>query len=204
MLSSEHAREVRMPQYEPANPSPHRDPIDQLRAEHEVIGTVLAAMAREAAALRQGGPVRRDFWHRAADFLEHFADRCHHGKEEEDLFPVLAAAGLSHEHGPMHALETQHEHARTGRKALLQAVQRQDRVDLARTVDGYVAAMRQHIHSEDCVLFPLVHELLHTEQMRHLRDQFAAHERALGEGVHQHYRGVARALERDAGLAVTA
>jgi hemerythrin-like domain-containing protein len=34
-------------------------------------------------------------------FLKEFADRCHHGKEEDFLFPALEKAGIKKEGGPI-------------------------------------------------------------------------------------------------------
>jgi hemerythrin-like domain-containing protein len=34
------------------------------------------------------------------EFLSVFADTCHHGKEEDFLFPGLEAAGIPNEGGP--------------------------------------------------------------------------------------------------------
>jgi hemerythrin-like domain-containing protein len=34
------------------------------------------------------------------EFLTVFVDKCHHGKEEEFLFPALEAAGIAREGGP--------------------------------------------------------------------------------------------------------
>lgn len=67
-----------------------------LTEEHRVIEQVLEcleAMASEAeAAGRLDGAAARQ----AVDFFQNFADRCHHGKEESHLFPMLERQGIAH------------------------------------------------------------------------------------------------------------
>ena len=48
----------------------------------------------------------------ALEFLRGFGDRCHHGKEEQHLFAVLAARGLPREVGPLAVLISEHEEGR--------------------------------------------------------------------------------------------
>lgn len=42
------------------------------------------------------------------DFLKLFADKCHHGKEEGILFPVLEAAGIQKHDGPIGVMLVEH------------------------------------------------------------------------------------------------
>ena len=46
------------------------------------------------------------------DFLSIFVDKCHHGKEEEFLFPALEAKGVKREGGPIGVMLHEHEQGR--------------------------------------------------------------------------------------------
>ena len=67
---------------------------DDLRAEHEGILRMLAVL--EAMAGKLGGPEAPPpaQWEAVLEFLRVFADKCHHGKEEDVLFPALEKAGM--------------------------------------------------------------------------------------------------------------
>ncbi|MGE5781951.1 MAG: hemerythrin domain-containing protein [Nitrososphaerales archaeon] len=43
------------------------------------------------------------------DFLKNFTNICHHGKEEETLFPSLEKNGMARESGPIARMLFEHE-----------------------------------------------------------------------------------------------
>ena len=63
-------------------------PTDELRHEHEIVLVVVAAMEREAAAIRAGEPVDSGAVAQMVDLTRNFTDGCHHNKEEKVLFPA--------------------------------------------------------------------------------------------------------------------
>lgn len=65
----------------------HREtPTQVLMAEHELILEALDALEKRAAAIRAGITPDRAYIEKAVIFLREFADKCHHGKEENLLF----------------------------------------------------------------------------------------------------------------------
>ena len=56
-------------------PSSGNDPIRVLQEEHVLMIEVIDAMATESRHLLTGMPLRKDFWARTVEFLEHFLDR---------------------------------------------------------------------------------------------------------------------------------
>ena len=73
---------------------------DILSDEHKVIERVLAVLQELTTK-----PVENslDCWKKALDFFSHFADQCHHFKEEQVLFPAMERArrtegGRAHRH----------------------------------------------------------------------------------------------------------
>jgi hemerythrin-like domain-containing protein len=71
-------------------------PLEELRQEHQIILKVLHRAMRLAAPDAAPDTVTQ-----IVDFLQHFADRCHHGKEEKHLFTLLAERGMSFQQGPL-------------------------------------------------------------------------------------------------------
>ena len=64
--------------------------IEILMDEHRLIERVLASLHAFAAQLEPGQPQARQRLDQFAEFFREFADRLHHGKEEDRLFKVIA------------------------------------------------------------------------------------------------------------------
>jgi len=69
-------------------------PVGPLMIEHRLIERMIALMAREAQRIRQGLEPDTEFIRTAVDFVRMYADRLHHGKEEDILFRDLARKPL--------------------------------------------------------------------------------------------------------------
>ncbi len=65
-------------------------PIAPLMIEHRLIERMIRLMDSEAGRIRQGGLPNTDFINAAIDFIKIYADKLHHGKEEDILFRDLA------------------------------------------------------------------------------------------------------------------
>ncbi|MCB2189841.1 MAG: hemerythrin domain-containing protein [Deltaproteobacteria bacterium] len=70
-------------------------PIGPLMHEHRLIERMVAMIGKQAALIEKGGEPNTAFIADAVDFFRVYADRCHHGKEEELLFKDLANKGLN-------------------------------------------------------------------------------------------------------------
>jgi hemerythrin-like domain-containing protein len=166
-------------------------PTQILREEHEVILRALALLERLGRRLDAGEAVDRDALEWLGEFFATFADRCHHGKEEQHLFPALERHGVPREGGPLGVMLQEHEHGR----ALVRAMAEGDDRQTVEAIEGYVALLRAHIDKENEVLFPLAEQLLPDAEQRGLVGAFEAVEEAVaGAGAH------ARLLERLAGF----
>lgn len=60
-----------------------------LRDEHEGILAMLAVVKAAAERLQSGQAIPPTLMTNAVTFFRNLADRCHHGKEEDELFPLL-------------------------------------------------------------------------------------------------------------------
>jgi hemerythrin-like domain-containing protein len=153
-------------------------PTDILRAEHRVIEQVLNCLeALTDRACVNGwldGSAARD----ALDFFRHFADECHHGKEEECLFPALELRGFNAVAGPTSVMRAEHHR---GRELLHEM---ETNLDDAATGDGdalsrfaefaweYIHLLREHILKEDDRLFPMAERMLDGEAQERLVERF--------------------------------
>jgi len=174
-------------------------PVDVLQDEHRVIACVLDAMQREGE-LSAVLAVRRSFWQAALDFLENFADRLHHAKEEGLLFPALEAAGMRMDHGPTMVLRQEHVQEREVREQLALAVVQGQTDALLRALRRLTVLLRLHIRKEDKILFRMAREILGRECSLTLLDRFSRIDtEVLGSRAHDGYLQLARELCGSAG-----
>ena len=172
---------------------------DDLKHEHRVIELVLTGLERIAERARTGQVLEQSAAERALDILRNFADKCHHGKEERHLFPLLEERGVPRD-GPIGVMLHEHEQGRAHIRAMVEAS-----ADAARNAGSlrlfakhaaeYTALLRQHIQKEDNVLFRMAEQVLTEDDDRRLVEGFEAIEREeIGEGVHEKYHQWAHEL----------
>lgn len=73
-------------------------PIGLLMREHRLIEQMVGLAKQELDRISQGSQPNAAFIDAATDFFRTYADRTHHGKEEDILFRDLANKELSQEH----------------------------------------------------------------------------------------------------------
>ena len=131
-------------------------PIGPLMHEHRLIERMVALAGAEAARLQAGGELDAPFIETMVDFVRNYADRCHHGKEEEILFTELADRPLPPELAAIMA-ELIEEH-KLGRHLVGELVERKERAQtgdgaalsgLIGTMEHLAAFYPQHIAKED-------------------------------------------------------
>ena len=73
-------------------------PAGPLMKEHRLIERMIRVMNKNLQKIRQEQNAYLGFIEIAVDFIKTYADRCHHGKEEDILFRDLSKKQLSSEH----------------------------------------------------------------------------------------------------------
>ena len=148
-------------------------PIGPLMIEHRLIERLLTLMAREFKRIKDNVEVDPEFAFvdpvfidTAVDFIRTYADRCHHGKEEDILFEALADKDLSPEHRQtMEELIQDHAWARETTASLVKA--KDDYLlekpgaldDLMEHLEKLVEFYPRHIDKEDKHFFHPLHGL---------------------------------------------
>ena len=163
-----------------------------LKHEHRVIELVLAGLERLAGQVEAGQPLDRTLAAKALEIIVNFADRCHHGKEEQHLFTLMAKHGMPTETGPLFVMLHEHEegrgHVRAMREALAAAPGEVADARFAASAHAYAALLRSHIYKEDNVLYPMAERMLNDQDDAQLLREFDEVERQeMGEGVHEKY-----------------
>ncbi|NOY58855.1 MAG: hypothetical protein GXO75_07960, partial [Calditrichaeota bacterium] len=99
-------------------------PTELLVAEHDVIERMLKVLTEAANRLQKGQVVAPDIFVKAADFIQNFADRCHHAKEEDVLFKLMGERGVPTQGGPIAVMLIEHDQGRGYRRGLADAAER--------------------------------------------------------------------------------
>lgn len=173
-------------------------PVGPLMIEHRLIEKLMPRIRRATKAARREGRIDPSFVEFALDFIRTYADRCHHGKEEDILFRELDRKALSPDHRKV--MDELVEEHRVGRKAVgelrdaVEAYRKGDTAALAPIVerlewlaDFYPA----HIEKEDKRFFLPVMDYFSPEERDALIEEEAEFDRKF---VHELYR--ARLAER--------
>ncbi len=175
--------------------------IDELKAEHQGVLRVLLILEAMARLLEMGRVPEKAHLEEALDFLRVFVDRCHHGKEEEHLFPALEQAGVPRQGGPIGVMLAEHEQGRGLVRRMAQALSRLETgraeagAELTLAGRQYADLLRQHIHKEDNVLFPMAEAKLAPAVLEGLAESFEEVERRrIGPGRHEAFHAMIERL----------
>src|ERR1041385_3430908 len=93
-------------------------PTDVLIQEHRIIEGRLDELEEKLIDAGGGASFDRPFFDEALDFFRHFADGCHHAKEENLLFPRLRERGMPAQGGPIGVMLAEHDEGRAYLKAV--------------------------------------------------------------------------------------
>ena len=176
-------------------------PTEILTNEHRVIEQVLDCLDAMVAECERTDQLAEEPARQAIDFFRTFADGCHHGKEENQLFPMMEARGYNPLAGPTSVMRAEHEEGRALIGAMQESIpgaSRGNAADCARfrtSARNYSFLLRQHIEKEDQCLFPMADRALRDADQAELARLFDEVEHLdIGAGVHERYLELADAL----------
>ena len=175
-------------------------PIGPLMREHRLIERMVALMDKELARIGEENDVNPDFIGAAVDFFRSYADRNHHGKEEDILFRELAAKQLSPEHKKvMDELIAEHVSGRKTVTSLNSAkvsyMQGNTGVlnDIKACLRELVRFYPAHIEKEDKHFFYPSMEYFSRQEQDDMLEEFREFDRKL---EHEKYQGIVKELEK--------
>lgn len=175
--------------------------------EHRVIERVLDCLEKLADRCRAEGQLDGAAARDAVTFFRGFADRCHHGKEEALLFPLMEQRGFSPDSGPTAVMRREHVQGRELVGDMAGAIDGAAAGDAAtcgsflRAARGFLDLLRQHIRKEDQILFPMAEQALTAPDKERLKDDFARADREeFGEAERQRLLQIADTLAERCGV----
>lgn len=176
-------------------------PIVPLKTEHGLIDQMIKLLRDQGLKIVSKEELDPVFIDTTVDFLRTYADRTHHGKEEDILFRDLEAKDLSpDDRSVMDELIQEHVHGREMVNELVKAKEAYlqgdpEALDLVlRQIGGLVELYPEHIRKEDDVFFPASMEYLTSAEQDAMLEEMWEFDR---EMVHEKYRSVVERLRAE-------
>ncbi|VFJ12695.1 hemerythrin domain-containing protein [Candidatus Nitrosocosmicus franklandus] len=150
--------------YKPFSKIRAMSPTDSLRKDHVLIEKMINALRTMSTLLRNGNSIPPTILEQTIEFSTNFTNTCHHGKEEESLFPSLEKNGMPKEGGPIARMLYEHEITKTLtdnlRKSAELYISTHKSEELLSDIDKYINHVTLHLAKENQRLFVMADMLL--------------------------------------------
>lgn len=174
-------------------------PIGPMMRKHRLIERMLGQIDRELDRIKARQDADLALIETAVDFFRTYADRTHHGKEEEIYFRDLAKKDISDEHRTtLNELVEEHTYARGEVRALLASSQRYASGEAAAVeeivghLEKLVTFYPRHIEKEDKHFFFPTQEYFSKEEQESMLREFVDFDAGM---IHEKYSVLLQNLE---------
>lgn len=137
---------------------------ESLRNDHFLIEKMMRALNVTADLLKAGKSIPAPFLEQAMDFTKNFTNVCHHGKEEDSLFPALEKGGMPRDGGPIARMLFEHEITKQLAEKMDQSakeyLQSGKAEGLVADIQAYTDHVSQHLTKENFRLFVMADMML--------------------------------------------
>ncbi|GBD86141.1 hemerythrin HHE cation binding domain protein [bacterium BMS3Abin03] len=153
-------------------------PTELLKQEHRSIEEMLQVMEAVCKKLESGEQVSTDDLNNIVEFIKVFADKAHHGKEEDLLFVAMVDAGIPKEGGPVGMMLMEHDMGRNFVKGMGEAIQeyssgnKEAATKIIENARNYASLLSNHIYKEDNILYPMADMHLSEDKQNELLGEF--------------------------------
>lgn len=176
-------------------------PIGMMMIEHRLIEKIVPLLKSEIDRINSKGRADTDFIEKAADFFRTYADRTHHGKEEDVFFKGLACKPVSDElKKTTEELLAEHVIARKTVGALVVAAGEHKKGDrkalnaIKDRLNELVKLYPAHIEKEDKRHFFPAQEYFTREEQEKMMEEFKEFDSKM---IHEKYTKVIVALQKE-------
>ena len=171
---------------------------ENLAKEHRLILKYVDLMVRysEVTQKHPENPILLEKASCFIGFIEAFADHFHHAKEEDILFRYLQIPGVLTHCNPVPQMLMEHDKAREYVRNIKQALQVEALNVLVDNIAGYARLLKEHIHKEDNILYPMTERGLSDKAKAELLKECAeTDERLDSQAMWDKYQALFVALE---------
>ncbi len=159
--------------------------IELMKEEHQNILRMLAVIRKKCYAILKGEPINVEDFYKIIDFVKNYADRHHHGKEENMLFNrMILELGETAEKLVKHGMLVEHDTGRLYIQDLEEALKRVEagedeaRVDVVANAIAYTQLMKRHIEKEDKVVYTYAEKNMQNATLDAINSECEAYERS--------------------------
>jgi hemerythrin-like domain-containing protein len=176
---------------------------NSLLEDHNIILRMLKILNRSINFLEKGADVSFEIFNKAIDFINFYADKYHHGKEENILFKLMKERGYSMDNGIIKLLAKEHNLARNYIFKFEEAVNRfsqgdeTSRSDIIENARKFSLLLSHHIHKENEIFYQMVDQILSFDDQNFLLQAFEKMRTDLGSDVHYKYNEMVEEMERE-------
>lgn len=152
------------------------DSIDLMRQEHENIMILVKVFRSACCRILEGGSVEQEDFQDMISFARTYADRHHHGKEEQILFREMTAhLGTVAVNLIQHGMLVEHDMGRFHIGQLEEALSRykesgcvEDKLEILVNAAGWANLLQRHIEKEDSVVYAFARSRLPGEVLQNV------------------------------------
>ena len=143
-------------------------PTESPRKDHALIEKMINALQTISSLLNNGKQIPESILNQAIDFSINFTNTCHHGKEEESLFPTLENKGMPRESGPIARMLYEHQITKNLAESIIKStknyISHGDYKELVKDIDNYVQHVSLHLSKENQRLFAMADIILKDQE----------------------------------------
>lgn len=152
---------------------------DVLVAEHRNIKRMLGVVRKLCIQIFLKNEVYYEGFYDAIDFIRNYADKFHHGKEEDIYFASMSTElGAAIAQGPIFGMLAEHDLGRLFIKTLEEALEKakagdeEAKVDIIANAICYTDLLHRHIDKEDNAIFTFAESNLNQEAKNLVDEDF--------------------------------
>jgi hemerythrin-like domain-containing protein len=153
-------------------------PMKKLVDEHALIKRWVALIPKVVENLEVESEEGRQLVLHGVNFIRSYADKFHHAKEEEILFKYF-----DEDLDILKTMHEEHEKARSHVRAILEALDKRDKEEIAEHLNAYYELLTEHIKKEDEILYPWMDRNFSVRQVGELFSKFTEAEEKMDKDM---------------------
>jgi len=172
-----------------------------LEKEHNAILLMLDILEKISDNMDQEIDIPDNHLDGLSRFFTIFADKCHHGKEEQLLFPTLKDKGVDMNKEPFASIFEDHKEGKIYISNMLDAIDsykttKSGQSKFIQNARKYINLLQQHIEKENQDMFRITNEYLDETELVSLKHKFDDFENnVIGGGIHEQLHEMINELE---------
>lgn len=159
------------------------DPLKILYEEHRIIQKAIILLKKMQKSIHE---IKAEFFEKVIDFFRSYADKCHHGKEEDILFAKLKGKNMRQEEKELlEELLEEHKKARIFISHFASSKDKGDKREILLLLQKIISLYEKHIEKENLQFFPSCLQYFSQQEKEQLLEKFQEFDQKL---LHENYQ----------------